>query len=174
MATTYKLIDKAILTGNQTSIDFVSIPSTYTDLLIRASLRSDQGSSNGQDIYIQFNNDTAANYSFKRIYGTGSSAASDGVSSASTAGRVGRTTSASATVSTFASNDIYIPNYTSSNQKSVSADGVEENNATASLMSLNAVLWTGTSAISSFKIFPFSATNFVQYSSIYLYGIKKS
>ena len=175
MAGVRYLLGRTELTGSAASVTFSNIPQTgYTDLRLVISVRDDQGSSSGQDIYIQFNGDTGANYSFKRIYGTGSAAASDGATSAATAGRAGRTTGTTATASTFASNDIYIPNYTSSNQKSISIDGVEENNATASIMVLNAALWTGTAAISSLKIAPLAATNFVQYSTLSLYGIKAS
>ena len=161
--------------GGAASIDFTSIPATYTDLLIKLSVRSDQAASNGQDIYVQFNGDTGSNYSFRRLYGTGSAAASDSASASATAGRVGRATSATSTASTFASNNIYIPNYAGSAAKSISIDGVEENNATASIMVLNAALWSGTAAITSVKIQCLAAsTNFVQYSTASLYGISKS
>jgi hypothetical protein len=40
----------------------------------------------------------------------------------------------SGTSNTFSSTEIYIPNYTSSNNKSVSVDSVTENNATGNIM----------------------------------------
>jgi len=176
MANTYIQIGSTVTVGSggAANVEFTSIPATYTDLLIKFSGRSDQAASNGQDIYIQFNNDTGSNYSFRRVYGTGSAAASDSASVSATAGRVGRVTSASSTALTFASNEIYIPNYAGSTAKSISIDGVEENNATASIMVLNAALWTGTAAITSLKIIPLATSNFVQYSTASLYGIKNS
>jgi hypothetical protein len=176
MANTYEAIATVTVgSGGAANIEFTSIPATYTDLLVKLSGRSDQLASNGQDIYIQFNNDTGSNYSFTRVYGTGSAAASDSAAASATAARVGRVTSASSTASTFASNEIYIPNYAGASAKSISIDGAEENNATASIMVLNAALWSGTAAITSLKILPLAAaTNFVQYSTATLYGIKKS
>jgi hypothetical protein len=45
---------------------------------------------------------------------------------------------ASATAGTFSNSEIYIPNYTSSNQKSFSSDSVTENNATSAIAILSA------------------------------------
>ena len=56
MANTYTLIDKSILTGNQTSITFSSIPSTYTDLQIVASVRTDRSGEKDDDVVIKPNN----------------------------------------------------------------------------------------------------------------------
>jgi len=176
MANTFELISSATVgSGGAADIIFTVIPSGYTDLCVKLSARSDEPASNGQDVYVQFNNDTAANYSFKRLYGTGSSAASDAVTSNAKGARVGRATSSSSTASTFANNEFYIPNYTGSTAKSISIDGVEENNATASIMVLTAAIWTGTAAITSMKLYPFSSgTNFVQYTTAYLYGVKNA
>jgi hypothetical protein len=76
------------------------------------------------------------------------------------------------TANTFASNDIYIPNYTSSNYKSAISDTVTENNATLSFADLYAGLWRSTSAITSITIGP-NGTGFAQYSTFSLYGITK-
>ena len=72
---------------------------------------------------------------------------------------------------------IYIPNYTSSNAKSMSADSAREaNQATDNYLVLDAGLWNPASnvAITSIKISPRVGPNFVQYSTAYLYGIKNS
>jgi hypothetical protein len=106
------------------------------------------------------------------LYGTGSAAAS-----ASTSGSfinwAGTQTNNSQTASTFASNDMYIPNYAGSNNKSVSVDGVQENNATAAASRLVAILWSNTAAITSLTLSP-DYGNFAQYSTATLYGISKS
>ena len=176
MANTFELISAVTVgSGGAASIDFSSIPATFTDLCIKMSVRSDQAAGVGQDVYIRFNNDNAANYSFRRVYGDGSSAASDGVTSSATAGRIGRTTNTSATANTFANTECYIPNYLSSVAKSISGDAVDETNGTAAIAQMTASIWTGTAAITSLKLFPFtSATNFVQYSTAYLYGVKNA
>jgi hypothetical protein len=155
-----------------TSIEFSSISSGFTDLVLFTSLRS--AGSNTEDIYIQFNNDTAANYSFRRLYGDGSSSASDSVASASTAGRVARINGAGTTGSTFSNTAIYIPNYAGSTTKSILADTVDENNATQAFQMIYSTLWSGTAAISSIKLqILTSGINILQTSSATLYGITK-
>jgi hypothetical protein len=79
----------------------------------------------------------------------------------------------SATASTFASADIYIPNYTSSDYKSISIDTVTEKNATDAYMRLTAGLWSNTAAITSIGLNCSASGNFVQYSTFYLYGVAK-
>jgi hypothetical protein len=57
------------------------------------------------------------------------------------------------TANTFANVEVYIPNYTSTNQKSVSADAVSEQNATTAYMALTAQLWSNlTTAITSISV----------------------
>ncbi len=170
MANTYTLIEAKTLASSVASIDFTSIPATYTDLLLKYSARTDRAS-NQSDIYLQFNNNTSAVYSFKRIFGSGSGAASDGLTNDTKGGLCGIAAGANATASTFANCEIYIPNYLSSNAKSFSADGASENNATAALMGLYAGLSTDTAAITSIKLQCYNASNFVEGSTFYLYGI---
>jgi hypothetical protein len=151
--------------GGAASIEFTSIPSTYTDLLIVTSIRSD--ATPGvvwQGMNIGFN-DYASAPSRRNLYGTGSGTGSD-ISTAFHWFEV----SANATASTFGNGQIYIPNYTSSTNKSFSIDGVSENNGTAALQAIVAGLWSVTNAITSIKLTP-SSGNIVQYSSASLFGI---
>jgi hypothetical protein len=166
MANTYTLINSYTATGSVANIEFTSIPATFTDLVVKASLR---GSTNGNiDMLCQFNGVTTG-YTFRWITGDGAAA---GSASGSTT-NAGFMDMNNDTASTFASNELYIPNYLSSNNKSTSFDGVTENNATTAYMVLGARLSTITSAITSVKLLP-SPGNFVQYSTAYLYGISKS
>lgn len=161
MATTYVLIDKAILTGTQSSVTFSSIPNTYTDLLVKVSSRNTSSS----EIFDFGFNGVTTNQSSTYLNGSGSAATS------ATYTLYGRSVPTGATGSTFSNNEIYIPNYTSSNYKSVSVDAVNENNATGAFSSLVAGLWSSTSAITSIT---FTASSFDVGSSFYLYGIKNS
>ena len=156
--------------GGAANIDFTSIPATYTDLCILTSVRN---TSTSTTMYITFNNDTANNYSVRILYGDGSAAGSTSSSSRANIKNDGGANDSGYTASTFANSYIYIPNYLSSNQKSVSIDGVPENNATTTYMNLAAGLWTGTSAINRITISVFSG-NLAQYSTATLYGIKSS
>ena len=174
MANTYSLISSVTVgAGSASSIDFTSIASTYTDLLIKLSLRSNNGGSNYDRMDMQFNGDTASNYRNMLLYGTGSAVSSDNGGGLVNTIRFFYTNGDASTSNTFSNAEIYIPNYAGSTQKSASMDSVSENNATAAIVGLNAGLWTGTSAITSIKIFCPSST-LKQYTTAYLYGIKNS
>jgi hypothetical protein len=171
MATTYKLIDKTILTTAQSSLTFSTIPNTYTDLKFVASIRSSTTASDYTDVGIQFNG-TTSGYSYKTIYGNGSSAGSFGGSSQDKIYDIWANTGLN-TSNTFTSVDIYIPNYTSGNQKSLSMDAVAENNASNGYQTMSAGLSNITAAITSISIIP-AAGSWIAGSSFYLYGIKNS
>ena len=165
MPNTYTLIaSNTVGSGGAATVTFSSIPSTYTDLLLKASARS--SSSTGY-FTIEFNG-SSSGYTSRDIYGTGSAAGSqtDTIASA-------RSNPSTYTASTFASSDIYIPNYAGSNYKSLSVDTVQENNATAVTTEMLANLWSNTAAITSIVLAQVSGS-FVQYSTFYLYGISKT
>jgi hypothetical protein len=168
----FTLIQTVTLGSNQANIDFNSIPQTYTDLLLVSSMRS--SSSNAEDGWIQFNGDTGGNYSFIRLYATGSgSAQSDSFGGTGTAGRVTRIVPSTYTANTFSSSQLYIPNYSVSGQKYISSETVEENNATGSAQFIYATTWNGPAAITSIKLGVLGGSNFLQHSSASLYGITK-
>jgi hypothetical protein len=170
MANTYVQIGSTVTVGagGAASIDFTSIPGTYTDLLVLASVRNSESFNNG-DLLMRFNG-SSTSYINKSIYGTGTAAASN---SPFTDKIYGASINANtSTASTFSSNSLYIPNYTGSTNKSVSVEGVQETNGSQAFMNIIAGLWSNTAAITSISLF--SGTNFVQYSTATLYGISKS
>ena len=171
MATFIKIASVTVGSGGASSIDFTSIPSTYTDLCVKLSMRVNAGSG-GYQTYVRFNSDSGSNYSWRNLLGTGSSTVSQN-SSPDTGMRITMSVSSGDTASTFSNSELYIPNYAGSTYKSVSADGVSENNATAATADLAAGLWSSTSAITAVNVFA-SGANFVQYSTATLYGIKNS
>ena len=155
--------------GGVSSVTFSSIPQTgYTDLKVVLSARVD--STDGQ-VLLWFNNDTTAgNYRRIRLLGEGGSGAS---SSSASDSKLLFVDDSSKTASTFGNTEIYVPNYLSSNQKSISVDSVIENNASYAIDGLFAGLWTNTSAITTVQLAA-QTGNFVQYSTFYLYGISSS
>lgn len=169
MANTYEIIDKTILGSTASSITFTSIPADYTDLMVFYSLRSDEAATQ-RDLRLRFNSVTSG-YSTRYLDGYGSSTAS-GSDSGSFA-LAANIPAANMTANTFTNSSIYIPNYTSANNKSYSLDNTSENNATTTYLRLQAGLWSNTSAITSITLFP-EAGGFVANSSVYLYGIKNS
>lgn len=170
MATTFvKIQTVTVGSGGAANIDFTSIPQTFTDLKIVLSGRA---TSTNATLIIYFNNDTtAANYTFRNINTVNGSTA---VSNSATQPWISSAVNDSGfTASVFASSEIYIPNYTSANNKSFSADSVNENNAATTNMALNANIWSNTSAITRITLDPFGG-DFAQYSTATLYGIKSS
>lgn len=153
------------------SITFNNIPQTFTDLKLVASTRCD-GATIDVLGALRFNGDTGSNYSDTNIYGNGSSALSGRHSSNSFSYAL-ETNGTSSTSSTFSNNEIYLPNYTSSNYKQYINDSIAETNGstTNSGNNLLAGLWRNSAAITSVTIFPGGEYNFAQYSTFSLYGI---
>jgi hypothetical protein len=155
--------------GGAANMEFTSIPATYTDLIVVASMRSDAVAVS-PNVKLQFNGSTTG-YSERLVFGNGSSASSANRASTEIIYIYGD--GASATASTFGSLNVYIPNYASSNNKSVSIDTVNENNATAATAGMTAGLWSNSAAITSIRLTP-ETGSFVQYTTATLYGISKS
>jgi hypothetical protein len=164
-----KIASVTVGSGGASSIDFTSIPSTWTDLVVKASLRDTYTGAVTRPFILKLNG-SSSSYSAKFLLGDGASASSF----SDTSGYIGYETTTTTTANTFASLDIYLPSYAGSNYKSYSIDGVTENNGTTANASLAASLWSNTAAVNQVTLYPFSGNNFVQYSTAVLYGIKNS
>lgn len=164
-----KIASVTVGSGGAATIDFTSIPSTYTDLCVKLSVRSTRAGAADDNLNITLNSATT-NFTYRYLRGSGSAAASSSGSN----GYVAGITAAGATSSTFANVEIYIPNYAGSNNKSISSDSVTENNATEAYAFLFADLWSNTAAITSIGFVSGTSNNFAQYSTATLYGIKNS
>lgn len=173
MANTFiKIATVTVGAGGAASMDFSSIPSTYTDLIIFVSARSTSnvGGNSWAPARGGFNSSTA-NFTYRAIYGNGTSASSGN----GTSSEFGFGTSSTATANTFGNFNLYIPNYASSNYKSSSADSVSETNATSTLAAFEANLWSNTAAITSIQLTCDASYGiWAQYSTATLYGISKS
>lgn len=151
------------LTATASSVTFSSIPQGYTDLKVVLSARSNAAR---DDDYAQISfNGLTTNLSTRILYGTGSAVGSVTASNINCI-----INAANNTANTFSNTEFYIPNYRSSNFKSVSADGVEENNATFSVANLTAGLWSASAAITQITLTP-SYGSFIANSTFTLYGI---
>jgi hypothetical protein len=169
MANTFELIASSTVgSGGAANVEFTGISSAYTDLILKYSARSDYAAV-GIYLGVYFNNNVSNFVSSKELYGTGSAAASRGATNSYS----NIINGASSTSSSFSNGELYIPNYKGSTYKSVSADSVQENNATQAFSTLTAMLWQDTSAVTSIKLIP-DVGNLVQYSSFYLYGVKNA
>jgi hypothetical protein len=160
-----KLIQTQTLASAGASITFSDIPQDFTDLYILCSLRGDTGV-----IYVLANlffNGSTSGFSSRGLEGNGSSASSY----ANATIYINAGNGGTSTANTFSNHSLYVPNYTSSTAKSVSVDGVMENNATAAYSSIQAGLWTGTAAITSLAVTAGAGSQFVAGSTVSLYGI---
>ena len=161
-----------MLTSSAASVTFSSIPSTYTDLVLKMSVKTSNAAATG-DLWVQINSATAT-YSYRRLFGTGVSAGSDssagdfpGFYSSQVDG------SGSTVTSVFANGEFYISNYAGSNNKIASQFTVQERNNASAYINSYAHSTDITAAISSLTIYG-NAGDLASGSSFYLYGIKNS
>ena len=174
MPANYVLLEKIVVgAAGASSVTFSGIPQTgYTDLVIKTSAKASNSLSSSSQYYFLLQlNGVTSNGSNKGLYGDGSSAVSDSAGSASYT-RIGWLNDSRSPGNAFNNGELYFPNYTSSNYKSVSADVVTEYNETYAFAHLGSALFTTTSAITSISLYP-EAGNFAQYSTFYLYGVAK-
>lgn len=172
MANTYELIASNIVTTPVASITFSSIPATYTDLVVRFSIRST--SATGW-LSVILNNITTTTSSEIWLRGDGSAASSALQASTNYFGGNGNDlliNLSGSTANTFTSGEMYIPSYTVSQNKPVSFVLAAENNTTAANMTALAGLWRNTAAVNQIQFDP--SGNCDTGSSFYLYGIKNS
>ena len=175
MATTYALIEAKTLTSNTATVTFSSIPATYTDLLIKFSVRSSEGGFTNDQMRMRFNGVATGSYAHGFIRGDGSGTASARPGAAETSSLIALVNTAASTSNTYSNGEIYIPNYLSSTQKPTSADTAMEQNSASAYRTATAGLGTATTAISSISfLFPVTGSDFLSTSSFYLYGISNA
>ena len=165
----FSQIATTTLATTTASIEFTSIPQTYTHLQIRGILRGSSASTD-LNVEVQFNSDTSANYSIHGLYGTGSAAVSYGDVSSSN-GRAARITGASSSASMFGVMVTDILDYANTNKYKTMRTITGHDQNGSGLVFMNSSNWRSTSAITSIKLYP-ATGSFVQYSSLALYGIK--
>lgn len=166
MSTFTKISTITVGSGGAASIDFTSIPATYTDLKLVVSGRTNRALYTWDTLNFTLNG-SGTGFTAKYLQGEGSTAISG-------SGNNMLVNGASATTSTFSSIEMYLPNYSSANYKSISIDNVTETNATTNAFTvLQASLWSNSAAINQITLTP-AFGSFNQYSSATLYGIKSS
>jgi hypothetical protein len=157
---TYVAIATYTIPSAQASYTFSSIPSTYTDLIIVANIATTVAD---EDLYLQFNGDTATNYSVTQLRANGTTATCVSVTDSGRIGWMGYTgTTDAGLVST-----MHIQNYANTTTYKT----VLDRGSLASGWVTTAVgLWRSTSAINSIKVIA-GAYSFKTGSTISLYGI---
>ena len=163
-------IAEVTVASPQANIEFTSIPSGYTDLKLVVSSRA----SGTNDLLVRFNSDTGSNYPNRVLYGGGGTGSLGSFGNTYSGIYILSISNGGAfTANTFASAELYIPNYTGSNYKSASGDSAQENNSSTAGQTycyLTAGLWNNTAAITNITVHPGSNT-FLTNSTATLYGI---
>jgi hypothetical protein len=148
--------------GGAATVEFTSIPATYTHLQLRYIA---QKTSNGS-MYIRFNGDSGSNYTNHSLQGNGTTASVD-----ANTGANGTDIGASDSSGNFAASVIDILDYTSTNKYTTIRQLFGRDYNGSGVVWLKSGLWLNTAAITSITLVP-DSTNVVQYSHFALYGIK--
>lgn len=168
MANTQVLIETKTLSSSASSLSFTSIPSTYTDLLIKISARSDTGAAFAGLVIAP--NGLSTNYTL-RWFGDAGGGPVSYTQTTFGYNHLCYIPGGGATTSIFGNAEIYVSNYTSANNKQFQTLGANENNVTGIYQGYSAGTWASSATISSLTFS--TGGNFVTNSSFSLYGIKK-
>jgi len=155
--------------GGLASVTFSSIPQTYTDLVVKICARSAVSAVNDAALFGINGNTWTYKATGILLRGTGTTT----LSASAPYLFAGYMPAATATANTFSNTEIYFTNYSSNSNKSISIDTVQENNTTAAVQQMNAMLWSDPAAITSIILTTDSTSNFTQYSTFTLYGVYK-
>lgn len=168
MANTYVPIANIQLTSTATTITFSSIPSTYTDLAIRGSIRTTRVSENFGDVYVRFNGNTSS-YSSRRFYRFSAGNGSD------TSNWV-NANAANQTFAWFSPITMYIANYRNAElYKSWNWTilAPSASNSTAGI-TFGGGTWSNTSNITEITFYETNGLGFRAESTLTLYGVKNT
>lgn len=159
--------------GGSTSVDFTSIPSTYTHLQIRCLARGNSAGTGTDALQIRFNSDTGSNYASHLIMGNGASALVDVATSSSYMYLKEMICRGGNLASTFSGIVIDILDYKSTNKnKTVRALGGHDRNGAGAIIFQSGLWFATPAAITSINLT--GENNFAQYTQFALYGIKGS
>jgi hypothetical protein len=174
MPNTYTQIASSEISVNTGTITFSSIPSTFTDLVLRFSGRGNFGNANITPT-IRLNGNSSGVYRNVNQFANTTAVSNSATTAATSIPSMAVIPDDAATANTFSDTELYIANYTQTARfKTMSLFSVAENNSTANF---DWVVYHGaqrfgvTDAITSITI-AMGADQYVAGSTFYLYGIK--
>ena len=161
--------------GSATMIDVTSIPSSYDHLYLMGSLRSDKAGAARTNAEIQFNGDTGTNYTTVHIYSGGGNNTPTGYKQTGVDSFDDiECAAADCLADTFSSFEMWIYNYSNTThlKQCLLLSSTPNNDAAEHKggIKVTAGVWASTAAIDRIKMFV-GTDNFVQYSSMTIYGI---
>jgi hypothetical protein len=164
---TYTPIATVTATGSSSVATFTSIPSTYTDLVL--VIHGNTSSASNQAVFVNVNNDFAANYKEQNIGTTGAANITAGFGSAQTAAFVG-TTQGSGSANNFYYGTVNFGLYSgTTNYKDILSEGGTSGIRT----SVVANTWADTTVINRIDV-TIQGGNWVANSIFALYGIARA
>lgn len=170
MANTFeKIATITVGAGGSSTIDITGIPSSFTDICIKLSMRTAQAHP-FDNIYMSING-SSANYTLNWLGRAGTTAAAYGRTSFGN-NMVAYVPGANAYSTYFANTEIYIPNYAGSNNKAIWTAGANSDDSSTTYYGISGGLWAQTTAINRLTFSAGSAANFIQNTTATIYGIK--
>ena len=164
-------ISTTTLSTATATVTFSSIPADYTHLQIRMMSRCN-AAGDSDNVYAQFNSDTASNYSWHYLNGDALNAGANGGASSTTM-RFGRHPSANPTTGIFGGTVCDILDYTNTNKYKTtrSLSGYDSNGTGGQQVYFLSSNWRNTAAVTSISLTS-AGGSFITYSSFSLYGVK--
>jgi len=164
-----QLIQTQTISSQINFIQFVSIPQRFTDLVVVASLRTNEASSYFSSIRLSLN-DNLTDGTLQFVQGNGSTVST----LTNTQGLAFRAPATVSDANSFGSTFIQIPNYTSQQSKKARIDSILENNVTSANQTFQQLAHYGIGITDPITSLALSATAsaLVIGSTISLYGIK--
>lgn len=168
MPATYEKIQSTTLGSAVQSINFTSIPATYTDLRV---VIANAFTSNTAAINMRFNTDAGANYSCTQLSGNGTVAYSDRSTSQNYARLIGLDYATSTTIPHMCTVDIF--SYAGSTFKTLLSVAASDKNGVTGAIENIVNLWRSTSAINAIEVRSQSGTLAIGTTAT-IYGILKA
>ena len=177
----FSIATTTVGSGGSSSVTFSSIPSTYTHLQVRVLAQTNRATYPLDEMKVTFNSDSGSNYAWHNIQTDPRQANPSDVSAAAGATQTSiqqLALSSSVVTNGFAAGVLDVLDYASANKNKTVRylGGADANGYTSSYttsLGLFSGLWMNSStAISSITLVPTFGSNFTQYSSFALYGIK--
>jgi hypothetical protein len=175
LETMTKLASTTVGSGGTTAVTFSNIPQGYTDLVIKASYRSNRADGDYGNTGIRFNNDTLGASYFSKYMFNYNRTASGGLDSGTNSYiRLGGASQATQTALTFTNNEIYVHNYSGNNVKGIISEWGSENNGQMTFLGISTGYWNNSAPITSLSVFfDAGAGEFlIENSTFVLYGVK--
>jgi hypothetical protein len=172
MANTFTLIQSQTLSSNAVSLDFTSIPNTYTDLVLYVSTRN--VTTTEQWLSVGFNNNTS-NYAMMFLWYDGGTLR--GAAPTNQPPFLSSLADQNSPANTWSNGQIYIYNYASAIGKSYTGWSAQATTSSSnSYWGFSGSKWANTAAISTINITTRQAPSVAisSGSTFYLYGIKNT